>query len=88
MEHLEIYPILYQHALTLLAVQAQSLEAVRVFSTMNQLVSNDRASLSAESCKRDVLSFRWRELFPWSLNVNTINAGTQVDLTELDVVVD
>jgi len=75
MEQRSTFPKLSRLALTLLAVPAQSSEAERVFSTMNQLVTSDRASLSQQSCEMEVLSFRWRELLPQVLDVSGIECG-------------
>jgi hypothetical protein len=72
MEQRSTFPKLSRLALTLLAVPAQSSEAERVFSTMNQLVTSDRASLSQQSSEMEVLSFRWREILPQALDVSSI----------------
>jgi hAT family C-terminal dimerisation region len=75
MEQRSTFPKLSRLALTLLAVLAQLSEAERVFSTINQLVTSNRASLSQQSCEMEVLSFRWRELLPQALDVSGIKYG-------------
>lgn len=87
MEQRSTFPKLSRLALTLLAVPAQSSEAERVFSTMTQLVTSDRASLSKQSCEMEVLSFRWRDILPQALDIDQIDCGdAEVDDSEVIMV--
>ena len=86
-EQRSTFPKLSRLALTLLAVPAQSSEAERVFSTMTQLVTSDRASLSKQSCEMEVLSFRWRDILPQALDIDQIDCGdAEVDDSEVIMV--
>jgi hypothetical protein len=67
------YPILSRLALPLLAIPAQSSESERIFSTMNQLVTEDRHSMRPENIAKEVLLFKWRRLIPNGLDYNIID---------------
>lgn len=71
------YPILSGLALTLLAIPAQSAECERVFSSMNQLVTEDRHSLTPENIESEVLLFKWLKELPGLIDVDRIDCTLQ-----------